>query len=97
MYEAHKLVRSTDPDTSKMAAEEILDRVTDLQDKVLLYAWFRGSLGFTDEDMNEHFAARSSTYRTRRAELTAKGKIIDSGLRRTLQSGRKGIVWRIAT
>lgn len=92
-YSAKSRARKTDPDTSKAAASEIADKITMLQAEVMEFAQFRTPFGFTDWELCNHFSNHGSTYRTRRAELTAKGKIKDSGHRRTLPSGRKAIVW----
>jgi len=36
-----------------------------------------------------------SGLRTRRSELVAVGKVVDTGARNTLASGRKSIIWAI--
>jgi len=74
--------RRTDPVTSRQAAEGVMDKITDIQQKVLDYALDRGSLGFTDEQMNNYFQTHKSTYRSRRAELVKKGLIVDAGTTR---------------
>ena len=74
--------RRTDPITSRQAAEDVMDKITDIQQKVLDYALDRGYLGFTDEQMNVYFQTHKSTYRSRRAELVKKGLIVDSGTTR---------------
>jgi hypothetical protein len=74
--------RRTDPITSRQAAEGVIDKITDIQQKVLDYALDRGNLGFTDEQMNVYFQTHKSTYRSRRAELVKKGLIVDAGTTR---------------
>jgi hypothetical protein len=74
--------RKTDPITSRQAAERTLDKITDIQQKVLNYALDRGYLGFTDEQMNIYHQTHKSTYRSRRAELVKKGLIVDAGTTR---------------
>jgi hypothetical protein len=74
--------RRTDPVTSRQAAEEVIDKITDIQQKVLNYALDRGYTGFTDEQLNFYFNTHKSTYRSRRAELVKKGLIVDSGTTR---------------
>ena len=74
--------RKTDPITSRQAAERTLDKITDIQQKVLDYALDRGYLGFTDEQLNCYFNTHKSTYRSRRAELVKKGLIVDAGTTR---------------
>jgi hypothetical protein len=88
--------RRCDPDTSHAAAADITPSLRELQAAVLAYAFERGSQGFTDPALNEHFDTHSSTYRTRRAELVDYGLIADTGER--LKMGGKGrahAVWRI--
>jgi hypothetical protein len=69
--------------------------LTDIQNAVLAYAKQNPS-GFTDDEMNRHFQSYGSTYRTRRAELTAKNLIVDSGKLARLPSGRNATVWVLA-
>jgi hypothetical protein len=88
-----KLHRWHDPETSREAAESVADKLGKLQDIVLCYAIGRASDGFTDEMLSEWFGCRGSTYRTRRAELTAKGLIVPTRRRARLASGRHAVVW----
>jgi hypothetical protein len=85
--------RRHDPDTSKEAAESVVDKLGKLQDIVLCYAIGRASEGFTDEMLSDWFGCRGSTYRTRRAELTAQGLIVPTRRRARLSSGRHAVVW----
>ena len=71
--------RRTDPVTSRQAAEDVIDKITDIQQRVLNYALARGSVGFTDEQLNNYHHTYKSTYRSRRAELVKKGLIVDAG------------------
>ena len=71
--------RRTDPVTSRQAAEGVINKITDIQQRVLNYALARGSVGFTDEQLNNYHHTYKSTYRSRRAELVKKGLIVDSG------------------
>lgn len=87
--------RRGDPDTSREAAEEVTPRIRELQAEVLKYAAQCGGRGFTDPQMNDYFDCRSSTYRTRRAELVALALIEDTGTRVGTGKGRKHAVWRI--
>jgi hypothetical protein len=59
------------------------------------YAALRGTKGFTDDEMNDHFETHKSTYRARRSTLVDKGFIEDSGLRVKGPNGRNMTVWRI--
>lgn len=88
--------RATDPDTSREAAEAITPRMRELQARVLTYAATEGVAGFTDRDLEAAMGDSGSTWRTRRAELTAKGFIMDSGCRQTYPpKGRRHIVWQV--
>lgn len=91
--EAH--ARNTDPDTSHEAAEAIAPRIAQVQAAVLRFAALCGGRGFTDLDLNAHFASGSSTYRSRRAELVGLGLVEDSGIRTGNGKGRKHALWRI--
>jgi hypothetical protein len=92
--ESWKLHRKTDGDTSREAAQAIVKKLTQIQEEVLAYALKRGALGFTDEQLTQAFYAQGrSTFRTRRAELAARGLIVDSGQRRNYGSGRRHTVW----
>lgn len=84
--------RRTDPATSHAAADSIASKRTALQEDVLLFA-LNHPAGFTDEMLSDFFGCRGSTYRTRRAELTAKGVIVPTGRRARLKSGRNAVLW----
>lgn len=90
--------RQSDPRTSKAAAESITERSAEsIRARVLGTLRMYG--GCTDEDLVAKFAALNlpgtpSGIRTRRAELTDAGLVVDSGETRELASGRAGIVWR---
>jgi hypothetical protein len=90
-----KLFRRESRQTSIDAAESIVPSLTDIQNAVLQYANTMPT-GFTDDQMNRHFQTYGSTYRTRRAELTAKNIIADSGKLARLPSGRNATVWVLA-
>lgn len=84
--------RSTDPDTSLEAAKKVVSKINKLQGYVLAYFTDIYPKAATDLDMQESFGSHLSTYRTRRAELTARGFIADSGQRK-FQKGRKRVLW----
>ena len=91
--------RSTDPDTSHEAARSI-GEMTGKRQAVLdiIRAIGRG----TDEDFVDAYHATTapqqsaSGIRTRRAELTLMGLVVDTGERKVRRSGRGAIVWGIA-
>ena len=87
------LHRTTDPETSRMAAEEVVPKLRKLQAEVLRFAQGCGFIGFTDLDLAQHFKSHGSTYRTRRSELVRLGFIEDSG-KMKIQKGRAHTVWR---
>lgn len=82
-----KLHRLNDPVTSREAAEAVYPAINKIQQHVLNYAEGKRKFGFTDIQLNDYFGSTSSTYRSRRAELTAMGLIVDSG--RTMLVGKK--------
>ena len=90
-----KLFRRESRQTSIDAAQSIVPSLTEIQNAVLQYANTMPT-GFTDDQMNRHFQSYGSTYRTRRAELTAKNLIVDSGKVSRLPSGRNATVWLLA-
>jgi len=92
---SYTLHRRDDPDTSRAAAQAILAQLPHLQQAVYAYALMRGADGFTDEEMLTWFKSHSSTYRSRRSELTRAGLIVDTGRRRLLSTRRHAIVWAI--
>jgi len=86
-----KLHRRQDQDTSIEAAIRIAGQLNTLQNKVYDYAT-RMKEGFTDHDLNEYFGSTYSTWRSRRAELTAKGIIVNSGRKYKINNTNR-IVW----
>lgn len=89
----HTRARPTDPETSHAAARSIHGGLTDIQRRVLEFYRARGWPGATDEELSDALGCHGSTLRTRRSELTDAGLIVDSGERRKLKSGRRGVVW----
>lgn len=99
-----KLHRRNDMDTSIEAAERILGIKTVIQQRVWQYALGRGPEGFTDWELRYAMAERfesnnilqTSTYRTRRSELTRLGLIVDTGRRKTHPPGhRRHAIWQV--
>ena len=95
MFNLFKLFRKNAKDTSIQAAQSIIPALPNIENIVYEYANMRGKLGFTDDEMNEHFKTHKSTYRARRSSLVEKGFIEDSGLRVMGPNGRNMTVWRI--
>jgi hypothetical protein len=90
-----KLFRRDSRQTSIDAALSIAPSLTDIQTAVLAFAKIRPT-GFTDDELSRHFQSYGSTYRSRRAELTAQNLIVDSGKVSRLPSGRNATVWILA-
>ena len=92
--------RKTDPHTSHDAARSI-DDVTATQQFVLRSLKRRAQ---TDVDLINTYRsfktapwASESGIRTRRHELVERGLVMDSGKRSVLPSGRRAIVWSVAS
>jgi len=88
-YGGYNRHRKDDRDTSREAAHAVTPDITEIQLEVLAYAKKAGKHGFTDVDLNEHFQARGSTYRTRRSELTQMGLIVSSNIKRAYQPSKR--------
>lgn len=86
--------RNTDPDTSVEAGTRIRPSLAEIQWQVLDWLAFQPE-GATDEELSEAFDCKGSTYRTRRSELVALGKVRDSTRRKVLPTGRRAIVWEV--
>ena len=95
MFNLFKLFRKDAKDTSVEAAQSIMLALPNIEAAVYEYAAMRGTKGFTDDEMNDHFETHKSTYRARRSTLVDKGFIEDSGLRIKGPNGRNMTVWRI--
>ena len=95
MFNLFKLFRKDAKDTSVEAAQSIMLALPNIEAAVYEYAAMRGTRGFTDDEMNDHFETHKSTYRARRSTLVDKGFIEDSGLRVKGPNGRNMTVWRI--
>jgi len=92
MTSTHMLYRTTDPDTSREAAESI--NVNRMESIVLFHIWNSGPNGVTQDELlaelSPHY--RYSTVTSRPAALKRKGLVVDSGERRPGVSGRSQIV-----
>lgn len=91
---ARPVARRTDPGTSHQAARAVTPAADTIREDVERWARGRGANGFIDEELSAAFdATDSSSYRTRRAELTVAGMIVDSRRRRNNSNMRQCIVW----
>jgi phage-related minor tail protein len=95
MFDLFKMFRKDAKDTSVEAAKSIMLALPNIEAAVYEYAAMRGTKGFTDDQMNEHFQTHKSTYRARRSTLVERGFIEDSGIRVKGPNGRNMTVWRI--
>ncbi|MCP4743224.1 MAG: hypothetical protein GY871_13525 [Actinomycetales bacterium] len=93
--------RNTDPTTSHQAAASVApDTLTRTQALILEALRAHGPL--TDEQLCQRIAQVERKYlavsgiRTRRSELVKAGRVIDTGDRQPMLSGRPAIVWGIA-
>ena len=95
--------RATDPETSHEAAASVKDltlvqsrimaligRQGPMHDDALIFRWGQENYRFPDS----YPRVSEAGLRSRRSELVKLGRLQDSGLRVTLASGRKSIVWR---
>lgn len=81
-------------ETGKEAAEAIAPKLGRLQRLVLDTITSRGSLGLTPEEACDLLDLPRTTLQPRFSELKAKGKVVDSGMRRANPSSRKrAVVW----
>lgn len=79
--------------TSAASAQEIKPAIRDMRERVYAALATRPSDGMTDEEGADATDLGGSTYRPRRIELIAEGRVEDSGMRRKTKSGRRATVW----
>ena len=95
--------RISDPETSHEAAKSV-SKLKEMYDTMLIAFESLGPMN--DEQLIKLWrvgvnelgwrSASESGIRSRRSELVAQGKIVDSGKRVKMQSGRMSIVWERA-
>lgn len=97
----HTKARNTDPETSHAAAASVtLETLTQTQALVLQTLHTHGPM--TDEQLCMRIADAQqspvsvSGVRTRRSELVAADKVVDTGKRVATRTGRQAIVWGVA-
>ena len=93
--------RRSDPATSHAAATTVTtDTITDTQAAIVEVLRAHGPL--TDEQLCQRIADQQaqpvsvSGIRTRRSELAAAGRVVDTGRRQPTRTGRSAIVWGLA-
>lgn len=90
-YALNKLTRRDSPETSRQAANRVFPHLSNIQERVLVFIK-NCPQGVTDLEISIYFEDDRSTYRTRRAELVAMGRIRNSG-RTIKQAGSRRTVW----
>ncbi len=91
-YALNKLTRRSNPETSHMAANRVFPHLSNIQERVLVFIK-NCPQGVTDLEISLYFEDDGrSTYRTRRAELVAMGRVRDSG-RTIKQAGSRRTIW----
>ena len=92
-----------DPSTSREAAESIgLERISETQQRVLEVFRFNGR-EMCDERLVELYldywpdSATDQSIRSRRGELTRKGKIFDTGKRGVTRFNRRCVIWGLTS
>lgn len=90
-YALNKLIRRHDPETSFEAAAKVLPRLSEIQEKILLFIQANPD-GVTDLDISRHFEDDGSTFRSRRSELVVQGRIKNSGHTK-IQNGSRRTIW----
>lgn len=88
------LSRSSDPDTSRAAAQWISKGV----ENAVRGAFRRGPAnGYTDDELCVRlYDLHAPTVKSARSRLSKRGLLVDSGERRLSDRGRAQIVWRLA-
>ena len=97
----HTKARNTDPHTSHAAAASVTqETLTQTQTLVLQTLQTHGPM--TDEQLcmriadDQQSPVSVSGVRTRRSELAAAGRVVDTGKRVPTRTGRQAIVWGLA-
>ena len=92
LFEATRLARTTDPDTSHLAAKSASVRGPNQRLKVWEAIKHLGEA--TDYEISAYLQILRSSAGKRRQELTEVGLVEDSGKRRLTDTGSSAIVWR---
>lgn len=79
-------------DTSRAAAESMTKHFSKQQKRLYLWARLQRQ-GFTDEEGAAALKMNPSSFRPRRGELVAMGRLRDTTQRKPTQSGRQATVW----
>jgi hypothetical protein len=82
-----------DSETSRAAAESMIEAAGTLRSKVRIYIVTEGYDGATDDEVEVALGLKSNTARPRRHELMERSLVMDSGRTRKTRSGRDATVW----
>lgn len=81
------------PETSREAAESMVEAAPTREAKVLALANLNGPYGCTADEVEAAFEWERRSSAPRIASLKKLGKIVDSGIRRKGRSGRNQAAW----
>ena len=89
------MYRRNSRETSIEAARSVHPSLSAIALEVLRYAYDQGYAGFTDIQLAIDLECDTSTYRSRRADLTRLGFIVDNGnrVKHLARNNRNHIVW----
>jgi len=83
-----------DTDTSRAAAASVAPSAARVRSMVMSAIRASAQDGLTADEAAGHLGMSVLTVRPRVSELGKSGAIVDAGVRRPNQSGRRAIVWR---
>jgi hypothetical protein len=78
-------------DTSRRAAIDMAPKAPILKDRIL--SAISGTSGLTADEACRKAGLELLSGRPRVSELANEGRLVDSGRRRRLESGKQGVVW----
>jgi len=93
MDEAQKLYRRGNPETPRLAAEEIVGELADLQADV--YGWVKRYPGHTATELERTAGVLGRTFGRRLNELEFKGLVVRGNPRRCSVTNRLAAIWTI--
>lgn len=88
--------RKNAPETSREAAESVVEEVATIRKMVFAAIAAAAEAGCTGDDVAEVLGLTPIQTRSRISELGNLKQVVDSGRRAKLPSGRSGVVWVLA-
>jgi predicted ArsR family transcriptional regulator len=85
------MFRATDPDTSRLAAESMVDEAATQRE--IIYNWLLTRGGMTADKLDQELGLRVTSAGRRLSELEAVGRVAKTERREMTRSGRWAIVW----